>query len=489
MNKPGNASPQAMTVLLGYLTFILVFFILTRTPQDADLWWHLRAGQEMWEQKTILLTDQFSHTRAGEPWTNAFWLSEIVFYLLYQVGGFFALSVFVSLAGAGTFLLIYRRLPGNPFLNCAVILLAVVTAAPIWSPRPQIISFFLLAWLDKWLTEHESGKNRPLWILLPLFALWANLHGGWTWGFLLLLAFLSGAAFQKMLKMPVLEGVTERDWKNIKTMVLWTALGALAIGLNPNGLALWKLPFHTLNVSLQIQEWLSPDFHRIDFHPLLWMLFLLLIAARFAPSRPDWIALFKVIGFAYLTFISQRNIAPFAIVAAPVLADWGNTISANLKKSRSGGNSQTLDRPLPAWVKTLINILILGSLSAFAILRAYWLSMPAMVNVAVPAGAVAWIKQNHPEPRLFNSYNWGGYLTWALPEYPVFIDGRADLYGDEFIDEWREIVNGSDKGLALLDQRGVNLILLEPNWPLLDILPLEGWDLLYRDEKSVLYGR
>ncbi len=493
-DQPANpismtSSAQPLRVLLGSLTFILVFFILTRTPQDADMWWHLRAGQEMVEQKTILLTDQFSYTRAGEPWTNAFWLSEILFYGLYRSGGFFAISLFVSLVGASTFLLIYRRLSGNPFLNSAVLLLAAITAAPIWGPRPQLISFFLLAWLDKWLVEHEMGKDRPLWILVPLFALWANLHGGWIWGFLLLLAHATGLVFHKALKIPLLEEGNEHAWKNIGKMVLWTALGALAIGLNPNGLSLWKLPFLTIDVSLQIQEWLSPDFHRIDFQPLLWMVFLLLIAARFGAPGPDWIALFKVIGFAYLTFIAQRNIALFAIVAAPVLADWGNATLEKVKGFRPSGMYESLNRPLPARVTTLINGFILLLLFAFALLRTFWLTTPEKINAGVPASAVQWIKENQPGQRLFNSYNWGGYLIWTLPEYPVFIDGRADLYGKELIIQWREIASGKESSLALLDQWKINLILLEPDWPLIEKLPSYGWELLYVDEKSVVYGR
>lgn len=86
--------------LLTALTFLLTAFLLSRTPADADLWWHLRAGQVMWEQKSILLNDVFSYTRAGAPWVNAFWLSEILLYGLYSLGGYFALSAFVALLGA-----------------------------------------------------------------------------------------------------------------------------------------------------------------------------------------------------------------------------------------------------------------------------------------------------------------------------------------------------------------------------------------------------
>ena len=409
------------------------------------MWWHLRAGKEMWEHRSILLVDQFSFTRAGQPWTNAFWLSELVFYVLYRLGGFFALSVFTALTGAATFLLINRRLPGRPFLNVAVVLLAALTASPIWGPRPQIISFFLVAWLDGWLADREQGRRRPLWILLPLFALWANLHGGWIWGILLLLAHIVGAVLNGALRYSTAENSPLRS--RAGELLLWTGVAALAIGLNPNGLALWKLPFHTVDVSLQIQEWLSPDFHRPDFHPLLWMLFLLLITAKLSAPGRDWAALLKVIGFAYLTFIAQRNIAPFAIVSAPVLADWAGRALDGLRWPARVPRPAGSDRPLPYWLTAAINLILLGGLASVTLVRAYWLSLPEQVERGVPAGAVTWIKINQPQGLLFNSYNWGGYLTWELPEYPVFIDGRADLYGDELISEWREIISGSDRGL------------------------------------------
>ena len=162
-NKLKHSSDERVRTLLALLLPALVFIILTRTPQDADMWWHLRAGELMWQSKTILLTDTFSYTRFGAPWVNAFWISEIIFYLVYQLGGFFALTILVALTGAATFYLLYRRMDGNQFINAFVVVLAALTAAPIWSPRPQIFSFFILALLDGWLLMRiQKGDARPL---------------------------------------------------------------------------------------------------------------------------------------------------------------------------------------------------------------------------------------------------------------------------------------------------------------------------------------
>lgn len=461
--------------LLRGLTFLLVFFLFTRAPVDADLWWHLRAGQVMWEQKSILLTDVFSYTRAGAPWVNAFWLSEIFMYWLYRVGGYLLLAGFVSLTGAVSFSIISRRLSGNAILNGFIILLAALTAAPIWGPRPQILSFLFVALLDLWLV-----KKRPTWILIPFFALWANIHGGWIWGFLLLIAHVAGLFIQSLFQ--PLEG------KSLRTDALhllgWTAGAALAIGLNPNGFALWQLPFQQVDVSLQIQEWLSPDFHRADFHPMLWMLFLLILTGPFARKPLNWPQIFKALGFAYLTFVAQRNIALFAIVTAPLLSEWTGAVveSVSWKATRP-------EVSLDARVRSIINVALILLPSIAVLGNLYLVSLPARVDRNYPLAAVEWARENHPQGRMFNSYNWGGYLTWQLPGYPVFIDGRADLYGADMLQQWQDVVNARENALAILDAWNVEFVLLEPGWPVVTLLESSGWVIQYQDERSVALTR
>jgi hypothetical protein len=459
--------------LLTALTFLLTAFLLSRTPADADLWWHLRAGQVMLEQKSILLNDVFSYTRAGAPWVNAFWLSEILLYGLYSLGRYFALSAFVALLGALTFHIVSKSLRGQPFVDSFLLMLAVITAAPIWGPRPQILSFFLVALLDRWLMR----SARRQWMLIPLFAVWANLHGGWIWGFLLLAAHIAGLFVQSLFQPE--ERISLR--RQALRLLGWTALSALAIGLNPNGLALWRLPFQQVNVSLQIQEWLSPDFHRVDFHPLLWMLFLLILAAPFAKKPLNWPQIFKAVGFAYLTFVAQRSIALFAITAAPLLSEWIQAFIESLPSKETRPAPDLNPRLVPILNTALIVVLSLAALG-----NLFLVSQPERVDEQYPVGAVQWMREHHPAGRLFNSYNWGGYLLWNMPESPVFIDGRADLYGDDLLNQWHTVVNADQKALALLDQWNVKIVFLEPDWPIVQVLKAHGWVVKYADDQAVI---
>ena len=279
------ASLQDLRKVFLILVFLLVFFITLSPPQDADMWWHLRAGKEMVEQGKILTTDIFSYTHYGEPWTNAFWLSDIVLFLAYKLGGYLGIALLVSLTAVLVMAVIYQHSAHNPFpLPLFIILLATFAIAPIWTPRPQIFSFLLLAILDYGLSRQNGFILKRPWLIVPMFILWANMHGGFIWGFLLMIAFIVGNGIDNLLKRE-----NSLSFKQLGYLGIWTLIAASAISINPNGLSLWKLPFYTVGVSIQsITEWGSPDFHRLDLHPILWLIFLIIVGAGTSRKRFSW---------------------------------------------------------------------------------------------------------------------------------------------------------------------------------------------------------
>jgi hypothetical protein len=106
-----------------------------------------------------------------------------------------------------------------------------------------------------------------------------------------------------------------------------------------------------------------------------------------------------------------------------------------------------------------------------------------------PVAAVKWIDEHHPTGPMLNEYNWGGYLTWFLRDYPVFIDGRTDLYGDEIIGQWITVVQAGEGWQDILDRWKIRLILVEPGRPLANVLTDHGWKELYRDSQAVFFDR
>lgn len=475
-------------LFLFVLTLLLVTLILQRTPNDTDMWWHLSAGSATWERGEILMEDIFSYTRTGEPWTNAFWLPDLLMFLIWSMGGFFAIAISGSFLAVLTIAIVYAHARGPLPIRIGVILLATLVLAAIWAPRPQVISIFFLVVLDYFLSQKDESLKKPFWLMIPLFILWANCHGGFIVGFLLLGAFIASKLIEPLIR-------SANDWlswlKIISPVVFFTFLSIFAVGINPNGLAILKLPFYTLDVALLVEEWNSPDFHRLDLHPVLWMLFLWVTALGFSSKKVSFFDLFKTLGFAYLALYAQRNIALFAVIAAPVIVRYLSPVWDDLKSAPVGLKLERLQRtsagkPIANRFTKTINLSVAALLFTVILLRAYTLSLPVFIHQRYPQAAINWIKANHPKSQMFNAYNWGGYLSWQLDEYPVFIDGRTDLYGDEIVSQWWSIIRATDESFDLLDQWEVNFVLLEPSWPIVEALKNENWSVQYEDNISVI---
>jgi hypothetical protein len=484
-----SSQPNDLNWLAPAVALLSVFIVASHTPVDPDMWWHLRAGEAMWQQGHIITRDIFSYTRVGEPWTNVFWLSDLLLYGIYQLAGLFGLTAFASLMATATFGIVYRRMSGHPALRATFIVLGALAAAPSLTPRPQLFSFFLLAILDYWLHAKDLRfRNFPL--PLAMFALWPNLHGAVIWGFLLIGAHLAGNGFTLLIHPD--QAVAAKN--KLVQQFIFAFSAAFIILLNPSGVRIWKLPFQQIRVSLvSIQEWRSPDFHSIGFQPILWLVFALILGLACTRKSIAFSDLFAAVGFTYLTFIAQRNIGPYAIVVAPFAAQvWSDSKefwTASHHWQTFALRFKSTNEVLPKRVTRPVNVIFISLIAFVALGKVTKDSKPETINKELPVKAIEWVQANQPSGPLFNSYNWGGYILWALKNYPVFIDGRADLYGNDVIEEWWQIASGSDRALSLLDAHGINLIILEPEYALTKILPQIGWQIVYKDDFLVVLQR
>jgi hypothetical protein len=472
------------TKLFAIITFLLVFMVCVNPPIDPDMWWHLRSGQAMWQQKTILTQDQFSYTKFGMPWVNAFWVSDLLMYFLYLIGGFPLLLTAFALIGTLTYFLIFTRTKGPAFIRSFVVVMAAIATSPLWTLRPQIISFFLLSLLNLWMENRKRFRGLPLYFLPILFVAWVNIHGGFIWGFLLIVATLTGLILDLILH----KGIDRiRNLIELKQLALWTTISMVAVLINPNGIAIWRLPFYTIDVSISvIQEWFSPNFHNLEMQPFLWLFFLLIIAYSLTEKKGGYTDIIKTLGFSYMAFVSQRNIPLAVLVIAPIII--GNFTEIWLAWEISNSNKLVELNNLNGSLKSsrIINIFLVFLMIFASFGRVYLQSTSPKLANNFPVEAVKWIRANQPPGQMFNSYNWGGYLLWSLPQYPVFIDGRADLYGNDFIEEWWNIANGNLNSNASMDNYNIHFLLLEPNWPIIEKLKVTGWKVSYQDDIAVV---
>lgn len=466
---------------------ILLFGLLAmtaRTATDPDLWWHLRTGQWIVETGHVPHFDPFSFTRGGSPWVSHEWLSEVILFELWKLGGPALLIVFSSIVTTVGFLLLYLRCPGRPDWGAAATALGAWASAPSWGSRPQMFTF-TLASLLLWLVERGEQRPRLLLWIPPLFLLWLNLHAGFALGPALLLLYALGLTCESIA------GTT--PWSQARPPILRVLMITLAclafVPLNPSGAQLYRYPIDTLRshgMRSLIVEWFSPDFHQWLYVSFLVVFLLLFIALATSRSPLKGRTLLPLLFTALAALDAVRHIPIFILLAIPIIAD---ALPASTE-------SPILSPPPPSrsGPRAFFNAAAVLLLAAFALWR--WVDLTRLQQTQeaalFPENAVAFLRARPQPERLFVFYDWGGYAIWKLyPQYRVFADGRADLYGDDLLRESMETVVQLRQGWhAALDQWNVQTILVPQNTALAQALLLDPhWRAPYRGPRSVIFVR
>ncbi|HJT86194.1 MAG TPA: hypothetical protein VJ732_00015, partial [Bryobacteraceae bacterium] len=401
---------------------------------DSDFWWHLKTGQFIWQTHKLPVPDPFAYTTAvfhpayaGEDLTRHFnltheWLSQSLFYLGYRVAGFpgvvllraVVLALFCGLVA----LIVYRRTKGF-YRSLAASFVTAAFAAGFALDRPYIFTFLLLA-----ATVAILEFRRPLWLLPVVMLVWANCHGGFFLGWIVLGAYCLAE---------------HRNWR----LLAWSAAAILISGVNPNGFRVLQILtyYRRSFLTSTLLEWARPA---------LWPpgIFTLLLAgapaallwARRKGRISDWLL---YAAFAAAAITAQRNIVLVGFVAPIIIA------------------SYLPWRPrVPVWANYGVAVLVLAGLGT-GVARASFFQLRA-AEWKFPKGAADFLAAHHVTGPMFNSYEYGGYLIWRLwPQERVFIDGRA-LSESLFLDYTRILYNHDESGgksaQELLDQYGVDVI-------------------------------
>lgn len=480
--------------LFSLLFLLALFTIAVRETADPDLWWHLRTGEWVWEQG-IPKTDPFSYTKLGTPWVAHEWLSDAIMWGVYQVGGFPGLSLTFAVIIAATFWILYRACAGQPYLAAFVALLAAVTSAPTWEARPQMFNTLFLALFVYLIEQYRAGtvKQKGLLWLIPLTALWANLHSGYLLGVFVLGGYTVGELGQHLIRQwwpnaRFTPGLT--NWPDIRWLGLITVGSFLAAAINPNGVRLWIYPFETLRsptMQQYIVEWQSPDFHLWDFRVFALMLGVGVIAWVWSGTKPHLAELLLFGGGAAAGLLSARNIPLFAAAATPIIAR--HLIIAFQGHSLYPLLSGTAPEPIVSNFLRRMNglILVLALLAATVWIGRRLNNIQPLITQLYPVAAVDYLETHDlADKRIFNDYSFGGYLIWR--GIPVFADGRADVYGDDFLfyylqtyavqADWQEPLNDWNVEVVLISQGSSLAALLNAS---------PDWNQVYADDVAVIF--
>jgi hypothetical protein len=267
---------------------------------------------------------------------------------------------------------------------------------------------------------------------------------------------------------------------------------------------MWLYPFRTVGIGVLrdfIQEWQSPNFHLAWQQPFILLLLLTVLGLTRSGRRADFTDLALLAVWTILALLAGRNIAIFALVAVPIFVRYGTVAwQRQLEDWREVDWARPLleaaSRPLGGGrILGIVNWVLLALITLAALVKIYLPLAPGAVEKAtrasLPVDAVAFVQSQRPPGPMFNSYNWGGYLLFTLwPDYPVFVDGRTDLYDDEFLREYLSIYVADDGWQELLDKHKIQLIIVEADSILAKFLRIDPvWREAYRDEMAVVYTR
>lgn len=484
---PGDRTLDRVAVSAGLLAAAA---IAMEPGIGLDAWWHLAAGRWMANHGAVVTTDPFSFTRLGEAWVHPGWPVDLLLYLVHGVAGQAGLNLLVAAVFTAAFALLWRLLAGPPLLRLGVLLLAALTSAVGATPRPLVFSLLLTAGFVMVLERERHAPTRWLWALPAGMAVWANVHGAFAAGLLLLGLHLTGQG------VVAARGArrSRRTWRDHRRSLARPAAvlaaSVVAVTLNPFGWRMLLYPVRTVgldSLGAAIQEWQPPDFTALESLPLLVLLVaaVVVLARSRRPVHPTEILLVAV--FGYLALTAVRHAPLFALAAAPVLARHAATLLPARRGTGAGSPPGSRSRPRgPRWAPAAV--------VGLSVVLAVGAAVPALTpagNAAtgklIPVEAVKALERHRPPGELFHDYGWGGYLIWTLPDaHPTYIDGRTDLFGDALMAEYLATRSARPGWEETLKRRGIRTALIGADSPLAAALTAAGWHTLYRDAQAVL---
>lgn len=473
---------------------------------DGDTGWHLRAGEWILAHGRAPDRDVFSFTRSGQPWFAWEWLWDVLFGWLHIHAGMGAVVLGSSLVLALTFALLFRlaRRKSESLVALAMTLMAAAASAAHWLARPHLFTMLFTVVFYSVLEHAESNARarRCLWLLPPLMVLWTNLHGGFFVGIFLIAVYAAGqfAVLLRQTEDAERRQALQRGW----TYLLVAGGCALATLANPY---FYRLHVHILKYLLDgFYRVHIMEFQSLNFQSAQARYFEILLVAgaaaafwRLRKGSFTWPLLFAV--WAHLALYSARNVEIFALLAAVPAAE---IVSEGLRRAPALGAAGWLRGGLEAlddfarewsaddWRPRWHVISVAATLALAALL--YDPGAPSAWRatfdpLSFPVAAAGQLEKANLLGGVFTEDLWGGYLIYRqYPRGRVFIDGRSDFYGAEFVGNYIRAMGAQAGWERYLGRYGVETVLLPPDAPLAGALKQSSaWHLIYDDGVALIF--
>ncbi len=495
-DRPGAADAAQDPSLLRYAPALVLFAVVIADAMrvaDIDLWGHIRFGQAILASGHIPRHDHYAYSASGLLWRNHEWLTDVVLAAIYGALGIPGLKVLKLLCAGATIVLTAAALSETGAalaIQLAVLVLAAIALVPQMQFRPQLFDYTFLAGF-MWMLARETYRQEkaPLWLAVPILALWANLHGGFFVG----LAILGTYWLVLVAQAPVRENL-----RPALRLALIIILGTLATLCTPWGVGEWRLIVHTLRNPYtmgQVSEF-QPLLERLlalhrEGVPVLPFLCALLMFAAFmiavaaAPRGGDWALTAVAVLMIVAAFDAVRNTALAVLAAAPPLAYHAGLA---LTRGRPAAGAARVGARMRASAQAVVAGAALALAAGSGLFSS---SLPA--SGACPVGAVNFMVTNALYGNVLNDHSWGDYLIWhEAPRSKIFIDSRFEMvYPARIQRDYLAFASGRSGPAALVLDAYPNDFVLMPTGSPADKLMMaqREWRLIYRDPVAALFAR
>jgi hypothetical protein len=461
---------------LIFLAIAIGVYLFAPTEADPDLWGHLRFGLDLLDSGRIVRADTYSYLTGGDRiWINHEWLSEAMIAIAWRAAGVTGLVMLKLAAGMTLAMLLVwhlRRVCLSLLASFLITAYGVAVILPGFrSLRPQAFTYvaFLIVLL---LVRHgHEGRQRSRWwwswwswwLAPPLFAIWANLHGGFVAG-LGVLAF--AAIVQAALGPPTPTRTRTRS-------VLLAALLACAATLvNPYGIGLWTFLWRTLGPRPDIAEWQAISLGTAEGVAYLAVAAFGALAIRGLIRTRAWLALMLFLGGALLPFVARRHLPLFVLITIVMCAEHTAAAIGRVFAHPQPPPSSDRFRPFVAAAMLLQAVVLLA------------IALPQLTRIRVdptqfPIAPAAWLAASGVSANLAVDFDWGEYVIWhAGPRVKVSVDGRREtVYSDAAYeenlrftggaDDWDRLLAPSDLALVSVRTPAFALLSQRADWPML----------------------
>lgn len=476
------------------LASLAASFLLREIGADSDIWLHLKTGQYILENQKIPRQDIFSYTVSGKPWVNHEWLSQVISYAAFKTGGINGIILLRFFVIFSALCVLFKLIYDKRYYLIAALSLAlfILASQNRFNDRPEMYTLLFAALYIYILQKFRFSK--VLWLLPAAQLLWANMHGYYVLGPVIIFAYL-------------IEGLIKRDL-GYKRLIRVFIMSAVACAINPNGLNGILYPFKALvdiNTTSKIFTFyideLLPPFKipssavmpYLVCYKILVVVSAVSLVLNFKKIRLSHLILFAMT--LIMSVFAQRNIALFSLIACVALVPNINDLITPL------GKRFNMDKYLLVISIVLIAVVAVMAYNAFT--DKYYIfekggfksRVFGVSEIRYPVKAAEFFKANKIKGPVLNNFYCGSYLIWALyPDERVFIDGRTELYGPDFYKYYRSALENNSALEALLEKWSVNCVLFfdpgkEPEEVVKRLFKSADWKLVYFDDVSSIFVR